>query len=407
MSEWLDSGLGKELREVMNSSPIFLLGNENKHFNLICAVMDRLDTCVSYINENQEQPKSKKDLIVFVLFGCMVVDAVKMLSKELELEYGYSNENEEISYKYFKEICLRKPLMISKEKCPTDDRFFEYFRALVFAHPFNTDRPKFLEDDEVQYSPWVISNGRHMAIKDFGEGGIGVRIYSSKYLEGSIDLVFPFSTLMDYIKSRYLLIGNATKWANQRIEHAKTEWKKRKVNRSLSPVDTLKEIVGILKSRYEDSGYVEEAIYYLEGITTFPENNDSVDKFRSAIIATIPAVCGAVDALDNEQVYEVLGDIIGARPKRVHNQFGYQLEKIFLYLNDDYGSEYIAYGRQQAEHFSIEFARKHVTILPYDMSFAEIKLLVATACYLEYLEQESTDRKHITPGEGLLRSPSP
>lgn len=41
-------------------------------------------------------------------------------------------------------MCMNYPLNLEEKNCPSDDKFFEYFRALIFAHPFETSRPKFL-----------------------------------------------------------------------------------------------------------------------------------------------------------------------------------------------------------------------------------------------------------------------
>ena len=85
---------------------------------------------------------------------------------------------------------MSKPLNIEKHKCPTDDKFFEYLRSIMFAHPFETNRPKFFMKHEIQYSPWVIANNpatKFRGIKD----GVGVRIYSNKFDEIK-DLIFFF-----------------------------------------------------------------------------------------------------------------------------------------------------------------------------------------------------------------------
>jgi hypothetical protein len=388
MNEWLDPNLCKGFRDAINSSPIFVAGGEKQHYNLICAVMDRLDSCISYMNDHQKPPKSENDFIMFVTFGCMVVDAVKKLLKDIGYGYKYANTDDAESYQFFKEICKGHPLSLSDDQCPTDDSFVEYFRALAFAHPFETSRPKFFKKGEMQYSPWVIANGKIMKLRGIDDG-VGIRIYSTEAADGLMDLCFPFSVLTGYIKSRYELIENATEWAKDKIEQAETGWGRRKVQSCLSPVDVLKDIADILDSRFEEHYSIDTAIEHLECETTVPGNDPAITEYRAAITSLLPALCDAVDALDNELVAQTVNSVIDAQPQQTHGMFHYQMEKILCYLVDYQGEENIKWGLQQALSFAGEFAKKHVAILPYDMSFGEVKFLVATACYLENKEQEN------------------
>ena len=59
-----------ELREAINSTSIF---DQDKsylaQFNLCCAVIDRLETCVRRLNQYGEYPKSEEDLLIFMMFA--------------------------------------------------------------------------------------------------------------------------------------------------------------------------------------------------------------------------------------------------------------------------------------------------------------------------------------------------
>ena len=155
---FLDKNLCNELRDAINASPIFI-DDERYHplYNLICAAMDRLDTSVDYLNAHSDYPDTEEDFICFVVFACMVIDGVKKLIENVAKQKSqYVNEK-----KYFKKYCMDRPIFCSEEECPTDDRFFEHFRALAFAHPYDTNRNKiFKEKFGMQVSPWVSVN-RH------------------------------------------------------------------------------------------------------------------------------------------------------------------------------------------------------------------------------------------------------
>lgn len=106
----------------------------------------------------------------------------------------------------------------------------------------------------------------------------------------------------------------------------------------------------------------------------------------------VPNICECIDNLEYEKMYDILS-IMRVRPTKTHQMFNYQLEKIFCYLQDE--SEAVIsgsneeWGLKQAEQFANGFAKKWIIIKPYEMSYTEIKMLVSTACYLEWKEQEA------------------
>lgn len=378
MAEFLNPTISKEFREAINDSPIFTEDDSYKeHFNLACAVMDRLDTCVRFLNEHNAYPKSEEEFLTFLMFSCMLVDAVNNILKDIGV-YTKNNGNQ-----YFKETCMKYPLNLNEENCPSDDKFFEYFRALTFAHPFETSRPKFLEKGEVQYSPWVIVNPHVFSeIPD----PIGVRIYSNRH-DGIMDLKLPFGVLKDYLKSRYEPLDLATEWARNSIVKEEIKWKQQKINRKNSPIEVLREIVKILKSRYEEIYQIEEIILYLECESSVAVNNSVIEFYKKTIVSLLPEICNSIEELDYEAMYNILEQIMHKRPSRMHKMAHYELEKIFSYLEEGgYGDNY-NWGLEQAKNFSEGFAKKWVKIELYNMSSTEIKLLVRIACYLESIEE--------------------
>lgn len=380
MEVFLNPDVYREFRNAFNETPLFMYDEEYKTcFNLFCAVTDRLESCIEYLNGHAETPKTEEDFLSFVMFSCMVLDAVKHVLKQLDIE-----KIDEINY--FQDICLSKPLNIEKHKCPTDDKFFEYLRSIMFAHPFETNRPKFFMKHEIQFSPWVIANNPAMKLRGIKDG-VGVRIYSNKFDEIK-DLIFSFDVLKKYIKSQYLLLDLATEKVKEIVSLKEIEWKKHKINRSLDYLDILKEIKDILKLRHEEYYDVETVIRYMGCKNTLKENLTSVERFKQGIIEIIPDLCDAIDSLNYEMATEKLDYILHQRPWKMHSMANYQLEKIYCDLNETQIVSKREWALEQVELFSKEFAKKWVTIIPQEMSFDEIKLLVTVSCYLEKIEQE-------------------
>ena len=382
MSEFLDRELSNEFRRSINKSNIFIYDKDLcKYYNLICVVMDRLDSSIKYINQNSEPPKTENELLVFLMYCCMVKDAISELLFNLKIENEFLNTNNDESYKFFKEIYLTMPLNVPKDKCPIDDKFFEYIRSLAFAHPFNTDRPTFFRRKEIQYSPWVIPNSKIMSLRGHN-GGIGVRIYYSKQ-EEIIDLIFPFQNLKEFIKSRYMQLEKANLRVNQIILEKDKEWKSEKIPSNLSSIEILEYMLKKSNERYIDDYYLSRALSYINCNLTDNTNYTNVSIFKNALLEVAPKLFDQFKKLDYNGIAEILDDILNARTTEIQSIFGYQLEKIFTYLHYQTSTNNIEWGLKQAELFANEFAKKWVTISPRKMSFDEIKLLVATSCYLE------------------------
>jgi hypothetical protein len=388
MSAFLDAKICEDFRESINKTEIFIYDIDYKeHYNLFCAVMDRMDSSISYLNSNANPPQSEEALLFFIMYSCMVLDAVKQLLKSLDIENVYSDKDNTVSYKFFKDICVAHPLNIPLEECPTDDKFFEYIRSLSMAHPFETNRPKFFKKGEIQYSPWVTANSTLMSVRGI-EDGVGIRIYSNKFNDIQ-DLVFSFNHIKEYVKSRFLLINKATIKIHQIIADKERKRKREKINKDLLPIATLERILEILEKRYENPYSVELAIRYLKCPLTENKNKDIVSSYRKVITDLIPDLIEAVEELDYERMFDVLDGVLHARPKNIHQMGHYQLEKIFGYLHvgDETLSEY-KWGIQQAQNFANEFSRRWVKINIDKMDADEIKLLVRIACFFEKKEEE-------------------
>lgn len=175
------------------------------------AVMSRVSTCVSYLNMHSTCPYTEEDLLSFMMYSCMLIDSIKLVLREFGIE------GPEPTLYYFKDACLSNALFTDEKKYPTDDKFFEYFRSLTFAHPLDTNRAKFLEKGERHYSPRVIVNYIPDILDD---DVVGARVYSNKH-NRIITFEFQFDSLKTYIKAKYNDLNLATEWARSIVETKK------------------------------------------------------------------------------------------------------------------------------------------------------------------------------------------
>lgn len=379
MGNLLNQQLCDELRDVINETDIFIKDEEeSEKFLFICTLMDRFDTVVKYINEHQKKPDSEEELIIFMVYSCIIKDGIDYIKKSLKI--GKSEDRKIFEYIYKKE-----PINISENIQFDDDKFFSYFRSLLFAHPLDTSKsiPK-REKGEIQYSPYIVMEPLYTTT--FIDP-IGTAIYSTKR-EIMEPLLISFESLKEYIKCKYEELNDVITKFKQIIEEKETEWKKHKVNRDQEALDVLKDCVNILEERYMDTYEIHKLITYLTCENSFEENIENVNKYRNEIKRIIPSICDAIDSHDIEKLYSIVSFVLYVRPN-AHEMMYYQLEKIFGYLNyENDNSDDIEWGLKQAELFAQGFAKKWVVIKPREMDFDEIKMLTQVACYLEYMEQK-------------------
>ena len=392
-SSFLDGSIIDSFRETINSSSIFSNHESYKHkFNLICVFMDRIDSAIRYLNKYADLPASEEDFINFLVYAAILRDGViKLYENIFHAKPPFIGEK-----KFFSNAMHYNRPIFSANTCPTDDDFFEYLRAMAFAHPYEVsanrrekNRP-FMQKNERHFCPWVIVGNSLRAFGGF-EDAVGVRIYSSADEESITDVTVSFSALKEYVKSRYESISELIKWAESGIAEENEKWKQTKVDRNQEPAAILHEIVSILNDRFESSYSIETVVQYLECPLSDERNKESVAAYRKAIIQTIPTVCDCVDALDYEGMENALSPLY-MMPEHMHKMAHYQLEKIFSYLDcrseqiDATSNEY--WGLQQASAFYQELAKKWVIMDVDHMSYDEIKLLVRVACFMEAQDQQ-------------------
>lgn len=375
----LKQSICDDLRKSINETNLFIKDNEyNKKFNFICTIMDRFDTCVSYINEHQELPESEFEFISFLSACCIIFDGINLI---------YDNFNQKMpqTKRFFKHICNDYPIDLDVKDYKGDDKFFKYFRAMVFAHPFNTERIINKKPNETQYCPYVLINKYSMKYEC---ETVGIMIYNNLSTDTNF-IEIPFSSLKKFIQYKYKLLEKIVILIKDIIKDKENIWMQHKVNRVGNTLDILVDIKNILNERYIDVYDIEDLIEYYSCNSSIEKNKKSLEKYRNEIDSLIPLICDACDDYNHEELFRLINSIISVRLKSKYQMMNYQLEKIYGYLNNDYDidSSSVKWGLKQAEEFANNFAKKWVIIKPYKMNFTEIKALTNVACYLEYKEQ--------------------
>ena len=85
MGNLLNEYLCDELTNVINETDIFIIDEEeSKKFHLICALICRFDQAVNYINKHQNRLKSEAELIIFMVYSCIIKDGIDYIKDVLK-----------------------------------------------------------------------------------------------------------------------------------------------------------------------------------------------------------------------------------------------------------------------------------------------------------------------------------
>ena len=300
--EFLDISKVIELGVFTNENAnLFKLDEENKkYYNLLCVIVDRLKTAAEYLNKHCDVPENEEQFLLFLVYACMIHDAIKELNRAIYGNDGSGNEKI-----FFKDICMNYPWYLDEDECLTDDEFFEHFRSLAFAHPYKTNHRKSIREKfGIQYSPWIIASS------EFHKGKVGLIIYSEKDSRTQ-NLMLDFSILKNYIRYRYEKISDIIKWFKNRINDRNQELLKKKIIRSDCPIETLANAIELANHRFYDFyGNLELLMEFLKYENKVPENEECIAEYKDAIKSIIPELCDMIDEGKVEEACKVLDKVL-------------------------------------------------------------------------------------------------
>lgn len=384
MSCYLDPSIIENMRNAVCES-IYLHKNIAK-FNMICAVMDRVDSAIRYLNEHSGYPADESQYLTFMAYACMIQDALVNMSNQID---GFNPMYSENENEFFGKVFDMSPLKRVSTECPDDQKFFRYIRSISFAHTFNTDKSKFLPKGIQHYSPMVTFNRYEKPLAGYDEC-ICVLVYPNN--TDYFCLHVPWKCLLGYIQAQYEMFTQFTTWVQVELENQIAEWKIRKIDRSGTVPEILQRVIDLIHDRYEplpktfeDDWENSKACMLFELLRDYTleltdsSNVASVERYRKAIADAMPELCEIMDNIGDWD--EVTYRFLFAHPKTMHPEGGYELEKIHSMRAEDYRSTY--HGRQLAADFAKGFASKWVHIDAQSMPVEEIQLLANVACYLE------------------------
>ncbi|MED1105015.1 hypothetical protein [Bacillus paramycoides] len=408
----LDINVLEALRNKVNEQRnITITTKDSKHraWDKICAIMDRLDDTVDYLNELKlntgKYQRSAFDFFEFINNAAVVVDCIQELAKIFHVP----DEEIKDSTAIFDEL--------GKDGKGTDKKYFEYLRSLCSVHPVGTDRHKRYQDSTFECSPFVTWNNRGMGFHNGSE--LSAIVYTSKDGDFPKTVHIYISQIFEYVESRLGFVEKITDAIDQYQKEVISDFKKssiKKENEFDNYIDYLKNLDKELNDRFRSEVYYSfDYIIKLFGLKlSNPENQKKMDLYLNALKYAIEFEHNRIqnmsyDGYENNGLlhseknietslyFELYSPTSKSEERR---KYRYNLEKV-EYLSYDSGEENKEWAYKQLKGALI-FLEKYVSFQGAKGDF-EHYALVHLALYLDCLENKCIINKNI-PNELKYRN---
>ena len=367
----------------------------------ICAIMNRLDDTVEYLNTIElntgKYKRSAFDFFDFMNNASVVIDCVKELSKIFEVSDSEIKNSTNIFNK------------VGSDGNGTDEKYFEYLRSLCSVHPVETSRHKRYQDNDFECSPYVLWNNSLRLFND--DCDIYAVVYTSKDNESFKRVGIYIEQVFKYVEIRVNFIEKIIDYIDTYQKDMILKLKKQHIkndNEFNSYIEYLTNLDEEAKDRYGDDHWYsfEYVIKLLQLKLSDSENENKMKLYINALKYAIKFEHNALQNMSNigyensglkyskenieTSLYiELYSPSSGSKEER---RYGYNIEKI-QYLSYDSGDSNKDWAYVQLNE-AREFFEKYVSFKNVKSDF-EYYALVNLALYLDCLENDCIINKNI------------
>lgn len=400
----LDTEILRKLRNKINEQKNISYNKMYKKYRAwdkICAIMNRLDDTVEYLNTIElntgKYKRSAFDFFDFMNNASVVIDCVKELSKIFEVSDSEIKNSTNIFNK------------VGSDGNGTDEKYFEYLRSLCSVHPVETSRHKRYQDNDFECSPYVLWNNSLRLFND--DCDIYAVVYTSKDNESFKRVGIYIEQVFKYVEIRVNFIEKIIDYIDTYQKDMILKLKKQHIKNDTefnSYIEYLTNLDEEAKDRYGDDHWYsfEYVIKLLQLKLSDSENENKMKLYINALKYAIKFEHNALQNMSNigyensglkyskenieTSLYiELYSPSSGSKEER---RYGYNIEKI-QYLSYDSGdsNKDLAYVQLNEAR---EFFEKYVSFKNVKSDF-EYYALVNLALYLECLENDCIINKNI------------
>lgn len=417
-----------DLRNAINDRSKFSLEKEHEVSNKgrrytymawhrICAIMDRLDDTINYINRMElgkcRDKRSAFDFYEFINNAYIVIDCVKTIGSIFNIDAELIKSIEHSNDVFGAAI----------NGMSSDGQYFNYVRSLCAVHPINTNNRQqypWIKEGQVHCCPYVIWNRGYPFLGN-ENADLGAYVYTSERSSKSNFLSLYIKQFEKYLGKWVDLIPKVIEAKNTYTDGKYEELRQKPVKTLEDLNNSIIDYLKYLKKEYcdrfdDDQEYIFDTFIRVFSIKlSNSKNAKKLELYRNAIRYALKFYRNALQNMSFEG-YENNGiphpDIgvetdlldllsnIGVYSESLA-KYGYELEKVY-YLEPD--GPYHTFDKHYARSLlnaPKELINQYV-VFTNEESDEEVIVLISLAKYLDALTQKTLLNRNI-PNEKAYR----
>lgn len=400
---YLNDNVIRNFRNTINDYIDFSLlkkyKNNDNAWNSICALMDRIEDIVIYLNEKElntgKWNRCAFDFFEFIEQAGVLIECIDELYKIYDIKP--SRTKTIFKHKEINEAYLSKLKEENKIAKVGDLNYFEYIRSLSSVHPGKTDRHKEFQFANFEVSPYVVWNGGIYALDPRCNGEIILVTYNNETDQMLINKSIYIKEIFNFIKYKYYSINYLTKYVKKYyLYEIKTlrDTPIRKRNDLKNNLEYLNNLVNESKKRCPNiTDEIQEVIDIFNQQITREENINKYNKYCNALLYSMKGIHRQLQNMDfkcespiDNLLFKLLVGEIHLKNNAKMN-YSYPLQKI-LDLKLESGDKEFALIQYKT---LLPFFNKYIKVTEedlYQLSYEELYVLSQIAIYLHELEYD-------------------
>ena len=405
----LDSNILKKLRDKVNEqnyisySKNFKTKKNNKEYRAwdkICAIMDRLDDTVLFLNglklNTGKYKRSAFDFFEFMNNASVIVDCIQELANIFDVPDDKIRKTSNIFNK------------LGSDGKGTDKEYFEYLRSLCSVHPVETSRHNRYQNNDFECCPFVLWNNKKL-YNDTSD--IYAVVYTSNDNALNKRVLIYMEQIFEYVKTRLDFVNDII----DKIDEYQKEVIRKFINTPIKKenefsdyLDYLKNLNNEQKRRFgSDSFYpISETIKFFEVKLSNKDNQEKFNLYLNALRYSITFQHNSIQNMSTKGFEnngliccdDILETTLFIELNKLNSnddeldKYCYNLEKI-SYLSYDSGDDNRRWAYIQLEEM-LPFLNRYVSFDGVSGDF-ECYALVQLALYLNCLQNDCLVNKNI------------
>ena len=387
----------KTINEYIDFSLIKKYKNDDNAWNSICALMDRIDDIVIYLNQKELNTGKWKrcafDFFEFIEQAGVLIECIDELYKIYDIDNKKTKtifKHKEINQEY-----LSKLKKENKKAKIGDWNYFKYLRALSTVHPGKTSNHKEFQGADFEVSPYVVWKGGIYELDSRCNGEIVLATYNNETDQFLINKSIYIEEIFNFIKYKYYSLNYLTKNIKKYyVDNIKSLRNTPIIKRGKfkNDVDYLNNLVIESRIRCPNiTDEIQEVIDILAQQITRKENIDKYNKYCNALLYSMKGVHRQLQNMDfkcespiDNLLFKLLVGEIHFK-NTIETNYNYPLQKI---LDLKLASADKRFALIQYKTL-LPFFNKYIKVTDKDLhvlSYEELYVLSQVAIYFHELE---------------------